>query len=663
MALALSAAIPVLLLGGWMAYITADQQRTYARKAAAEALGQVAHRIEAEISGEIQVAQTLASSSALDRGNLDDFYQEATRIVSDRPLWETAFLTKPDGEQVLNVLRPLGEPLGPVADKESFSAVLRTRKAVLGGLGAFQAVTGKRLVALRVPVIRTGELRHVLTISLLPDQISTILGQAGLPSGWVGAVIDAKEQIVARSPNDQAAPAEARAPAVQEAIARGSSGSFQIRTREGVDVETLHRTLVGTDGWSVHVGIPASELNAPVSRSLAMMFGGTAASLGLAIGLGLVIAREVAQRRRADALRSAAALLESEKRGALAVEAAELGTWCWDVAANEFSGSSRFYSLLGLPSPQSRDTKCPAEDVLAALEPTFRSTFVAFGTSCVENGKSGSVEFQIQQQHRGQYWLRAAGRAAGPRSQRRLIHGVLADIDLPKRAEAERSHLLRRLASAQEVEQRRISRELHDQVGQTVTGLSLGLKALEHDISNGVAGASATEQIRALEKLAAEISRDIHRAASDLRPTALDDLGLFKAIEAYAAQWQARYGIRVDIQMMGRDGPLPVDVAAVLYRLIQEAMTNVLKHAQASRISIVLEEKPEMLALVIEDDGVGFDIEALDGPKAGEVAGLGLSGMRERVALLDGSINLESSPGKGTTIFVRVPLEESGTCT
>ena len=660
MALALTAAIPVLLLGGWMAYITADQQRTYARTAAAEALGQVAHRIEAEISGEIQVAQTLANSSALDRGNLDDFYQEATRIVSDRPLWETAFLTKPDGEQVINVLRPLGEPLGPIADKESFSAVLRTRKPVLGGLGAFQAVTGKRLVALRVPIIRTGELRHVLTISLLPDQISTILGQAGLPSGWVGAVIDAKEQIVARSPNDVAAPAEARAPAVQEAIARGSSGHFQIRTRQGLDVETLHRTLVGTDGWSVHVGIPASELNAPVSRSLAMMFGGTAASVGLAIGLGLVIAREVAQRRRADALRSAAALLESEKRGALAVDAAELGTWSWDVAANEFSGSSRFYSLLGLHSAQSRETRCPADEVFSVLEPVFRSTFIAFGTSCIESGKSGSVEFRIQQQHRGQYWLRAAGRAAGPRSQRRLIHGVLADIDLPKRAEAERSHLLRRLASAQEMEQRRISRELHDQVGQTVTGLSLGLKALEHDISSGITGACAGEKIRGLEKLAAEISRDIHRAASDLRPTALDDLGLFKAIEAYAAQWQARYGVRVDIQMMGRAGPLPVDVAAVLYRLIQEAMTNVLKHARASRISIVLEEKPKILALVIEDDGVGFDPDTLHGPNGSELSGLGLSGMRERVALLDGSMTLESSPGKGTTIFVRVPLEESG---
>ena len=171
-----------------MAYITADQERSYARKAATEALTQVAHRIEGEIAHEMQVAQTLASSAALDHGNLGDFYREATRIVAARPLWETAALTKPDQEQVLNVLRPLGAPLGPVTDAESFNAVLRTRKPVLGGLGPYQAAIGKQLVSLRVPVIRDGELRYVLTIGLLPDQIGTILGQAGLPAGWAGTV-------------------------------------------------------------------------------------------------------------------------------------------------------------------------------------------------------------------------------------------------------------------------------------------------------------------------------------------------------------------------------------------------------------------------------------------------------------------------------------------
>ncbi len=219
--------------------------------------------------------------------------------------------------------------------------------------------------------------------------------------------------------------------------------------------------------------------------------------------------------------------------------------------------------------------------------------------------------------------------------------------------------MLRRLASAQEEEQRRISRELHDQIGQTVTGLSLGLKALEQGLARGNNGAAATEQVRWLEQLAAQIGRDIHRTASDLRPTAIDDLGIFKAIEAYVAEWQERYGVRVDIQTFGRDNPLPADVAAVLYRLVQEGLNNVLKHAQASKVSLVLEKKSEGLALVLEDDGIGFDPETSQrNVSGGRAPGLGLSGMKERVALLGGKIAVESAPGKGSTIFVQIPLEE-----
>jgi signal transduction histidine kinase len=657
-ALVLTAAIPVLLLGGWMAYITADQDRSYARKAATEALTQVAHRIESEISHEIQVAETLASSAALDDGNLSDFYREAKRIVAARPLWETAFLTKPDRQEVLNVLRPLGAPLGPVTDTESFNAVLRTRKPVLGGLGPYQASIGKRLVALGVPVVRDGELRYVLTVGLLPDQIGTILGQAGLPAGWAGTVIDAKDEIVARTPDARAVSASTKTPAVQEAIARGGTSSLRTQTREGMDVETVHRALAGTEGWSVHVGVPVAELNAPVSRSLQLLFAGTAASVGLAIALGLVIAREIAQRRRMEALESAAALLDSEKRGALAIDAAELGTWRWDLTANEFSGCNRFGALLGLPGTRSGETRWSADRIFALLEPPHRAALASFGGACLESGKSGNVEFPVQSDDRGEYWLRAAGRAEGPPNRRHVIHGVLADIDILKRAETERSHLLRRLASAQEEEQRRISRELHDQIGQTVTGLSLGLKALEQGLAKGDA-AAATAQLRWLEQLATQIGRDIHRTASDLRPTAIDDLGIFRAIEAYVAEWQERYDVRVDIQTFGRDHPLPPDVAAVLYRLVQEGLTNVLKHARASKVSIVLEKKPEGLALVLEDDGIGFDPDSVgrNASGAGKVSGLGLSGMKERVALLDGTIAVESAPGKGSTIFVQIPLE------
>ncbi len=662
-ALVLTAAIPVLLLGGWMAYITADQERSYARKAATEALTQVAHRIEGEISHELQVAEALASSAALDQGNLRDFYIEATRIVAARPLWETAALTKPDQEQVLNVLRPLGAPLGPVKDIESFNAVVRTQKPVLGGLGPYQAVIGKQLVSLRVPVIRNDELRYVLTIGLLPDQIGMILSQAGLPDGWVGTVIDAREKIVARTPDNNVSRTGATTPAVQEAMARSGSNSPRTQTREGVDVETVHRALAGTDGWSVHVGVPVSELNAPVSRSLRLLFGGTAASVGLAIALGLVIGREIAQRRRLEALQSAAALLDSEKRGALAIDAAELGTWRWDLATNEFSGCNRFCTLLGMPGGRSGETRWSADRIFAVVEPPHHTALTSFATECLESGKLSSVEFPVRSENRGEYWLRAAGRAEGQPNRRHVIHGVLFDIDILKRSETERSHLLRRLASAQEEEQRRISRELHDQIGQTVTGLSLGLKALEQGLAKGSNEESATAQVRWLEQLAAQIGRDIHRTASDLRPTAIDDLGAFKAIQAYVAEWQDRYGIRVDIQTFGRDNSLPPDVAAVLYRLVQEGLTNVLKHASAGKISLVLERKFAALALVLEDDGIGFDPEAVGriASSGARTSGLGLSGMKERVALLGGTIAIESAPGNGSTIFVQIPLEASET--
>ena len=329
------------------------------------------------------------------------------------------------------------------------------------------------------------------------------------------------------------------------------------------------------------------------------------------------------------------------------------------MRANEFSGCSRFCALLGLPSSRSGETRWSADRIFAQIEPSHRAALASFGTACLESGKSSSVEFLIQSDDRGEYWLRAAGRAEGPPNRSHVIHGVLADIDIPKRAEAERSHLLRRLASAQEEEQRRISRELHDQIGQTVTGLSLGLKALEQGLAKGSNAEAATEQVRWLEQLAAQIGRDIHRTASDLRPTAIDDLGIFRAIEAYVAEWQERYGVRVDIQTFGRDNPLPPDVAAVLYRLVQEGLTNVLKHAKASKVSIVLERKADGLALVLEDDGIGFDPENFgrNVSGSGQASGLGLSGMKERVALLDGTIAVESAPGKGSTIFVQIPLE------
>jgi two-component system sensor histidine kinase UhpB len=233
-----------------------------------------------------------------------------------------------------------------------------------------------------------------------------------------------------------------------------------------------------------------------------------------------------------------------------------------------------------------------------------------------------------------------------------LIYGVAADIEPRKAAEAERGELLRRLSEAQENEQRRIARELHDQVGQTVTGLSLGLKSLERLLGNGAEG-EAGRHVQWLQSLASEIGRDIHRAAVDLRPTALDDVGLREALATLLRQWTLRHGIRSDFQVLGESVRLPAAVETAIYRIVQEALTNVLKHARASTVSVSLEQRTEEVRVIIEDDGVGFDGEAEFSPPA--KPRLGLSGIRERLSLLRGSLTLETSPGSGTTLYVYIP--------
>lgn len=656
-----AAAIPVLLFGGWVAYVAAERERTGAREAAGVTAERAAERVAAEIRMQLEVLEALAASTALDgpAPDLGSFYTEAQRVRRERPLWHTVELALPSGAQVLNLLRPAGEPLGPTVDRESFEEVLRTRRPAVGGIGAVGPISGLRLVALRVPVLREGELRYVLSVGLAPASISAILRSAGAPRGWIGVVVDRRGNVVARTQGEESGQGLPASSSLRDALARAPGGGFyQGSTLEGIEVETVYRALLGTGGWSVHFGIPRELLDAPVRRSVYLLTGGALASLVLATALAFLTARDIEQRRRVEALRAAAALRASEERRAVAVEAAELGTWRWDLARDEVEGSARCAALLGLPPPPEgiAEGAWPARRVLRRVHPADRRPLLGALRRCLRDDAPLDVEFRAGRSRGDTRWVRASGRAqAGAAGAPEGLHGVLADVSPRKRAEAERLELQRRLAQSQEEVQRRIARELHDQVGQTVTGLSLGLKGLERTLPEG----DLRGQVRWLQRLAGEIGRDIHRAAADLRPVALDDLGLPKALLAYCSTWSERYGLTVDVQVIGGEGHdgrrLPMEIETVLYRVVQEALTNVLKHAEARNVSVVLERKDGVARLIVEDDGRGFDpdtpprADARDGPR------LGLLGIRERVSLLGGTLTVESAPGAGTTLFVQVP--------
>jgi two-component system, NarL family, sensor histidine kinase DevS len=216
-------------------------------------------------------------------------------------------------------------------------------------------------------------------------------------------------------------------------------------------------------------------------------------------------------------------------------------------------------------------------------------------------------------------------------------------VDLSERIA---SDSLRRVVEAQELERRRLARELHDETGQALTSILLGLKALEERFDDpGFRGATAE-----LRELVVSTLQDVRRLAVELRPSALDDFGLVAALERLAASFAEQSGIAVDFQTSLADERLPGEVETALYRIVQESLTNVVKHARARRVSILLARKNGAIKAVIEDDGRGFDAaeERLDG--------FGLVGMRERLALLGGRLEVESSSEAGTTVAAEVPI-------
>jgi PAS domain-containing protein len=410
--LVLAAAIPLVLFGGWVAFLTADSGRTGARNAALETSVRVAERVSAEIAKEIEVGEALAASAALDGANLATFYAEAQRLAATRPLWETVWLSDTGGMQVLNVLRPLGSTLALDADPETLREAVRLREPLVGGIGPLGPISGKRLVALRVPVIRDGSLLYVLSIGLNPAAISTILANAGAPEGWIGAIVDANGNIIARTIAEEREAGQAASVSTRAAIAAAPQGFYTGRTLEGVEVETVYRALPGTAGWTVHFGIPRETLNAPVTRSVILLVVGGLVSLALAAALAALIARDLAQRRRIEEERASLALKLSEERGAVAVDAADLGTWRWDVSGSRVLGSQRTRTLLDLPLKMGTgdDAQWTTAEFLAAVHPSDRRGLEEALARCLSKGHILDVEFRVAWSGGGTRWVRATGR-------------------------------------------------------------------------------------------------------------------------------------------------------------------------------------------------------------------------------------------------------------
>ena len=205
---------------------------------------------------------------------------------------------------------------------------------------------------------------------------------------------------------------------------------------------------------------------------------------------------------------------------------------------------------------------------------------------------------------------------------------------------------VRRVVQAQELERQRLARELHDETGQALTSILLGLKPLEEALADHPALAALAE----LRAQVVSALQNVRRLAVELRPAVLDDFGLVPALERLTDSFAEQSDIRVDFHSALGETRLPSEVETTLYRVVQESLTNIVKHASAHNISVSIAPRGSTVAAVIEDDGAGFDPRAVGGE------GVGLLGMRERLSFVDGRLEIESRPGAGTTIVAEVPL-------
>ena len=243
--------------------------------------------------------------------------------------------------------------------------------------------------------------------------------------------------------------------------------------------------------------------------------------------------------------------------------------------------------------------------------------------------------------------LTAVGREVGVAIENASLYEELRETEMLRRRLLERGYEL------QEEERRRIARELHDQTSQQLTSILMTLKVL------GEARSLSEVQARVedLREMAAQTLEEVHDLALALRPRLLDDLGLLAALQHYLGEFRDRSHLPVDFQVLGLENRrLPPRVETTLYRIAQEALANVMRHAQAENVGVLLEVRDTSAILIVEDDGMGFDVSEAMGSHVHE-GNLGLYGMRERAALVGGTLAIESVPGEGTSVFAQIPLD------
>ncbi|HET7156284.1 MAG TPA: ATP-binding protein [Hyphomicrobiaceae bacterium] len=642
---------PGLLFAAWYANSWAASERERIEQTARHAVSGLTAAVDRHLTASQSLLVTLASSPSLQTGDLAGFYRQASQISQTLGV-NIVLRDLESNRQVIHTAFAMGDALLEGIPKETDLAaqrLLETGKPQVSGV-----FLGRRLddyvVVVMAPVSHENKTRYVLSVVLRAWTIANILRQSNLDPTWVAVVIDENGATVARSRRHQ----EFVGKSIHKPMPAVASYSAKILDTAEPAKYFFEPSKVAQ--WRVIVGVPQRALTA----SSQWAFGNLAIASTLFLLAAGVLAHRLAGRlsHRMGALQTAAiverklgeeqfqALAESVSNGIAAVDSADNIVFLNAQIETMFAYSRD--ELIG----RSADILFPARFVarIAGLRRELRTLpqSTASGADHELTGlRKDGTEFPIK-----------VGLSLITTSSGQFLMVTLADLtaqhQVVERLSAilvERDDLRRRLMQAQEQERLRLARDLHDQTGQVVVAAMMELKGIEPFVD-----ADGRKRIHHLRKQLDKMGKALHRIAWELRPASIDEVGLAETLTDYVAEWSSQFGIAAEL-ICSNKRQLSVEISTTIYRIVQEALTNTAKHARdATAVSVIVDISASELRLTIDDNGCGFDAEATTAE--GKLRrGLGLDGVRERVSLIGGAVEVESAVGVGTTLYIRIPLE------
>jgi two-component system, NarL family, sensor histidine kinase UhpB len=515
------------------------------------------------------------------------------------------------------------------------------------------AITKRHLVSVIQPVTKNGVVEYVLSIGIPIRKFSELLENAPPGEGCVTVVVDRNRTIIARSEKSELFEGTETKPEFL-ALASGTQGVFDYTTRERVAFHWVFRRLQST-GWLVAVGLRNTAIAAAARNTF--IYTATAATtlFVLAIGLTWVLGGRLEQRNgtlgidRGPTREEFALFFDSAPNGVVLVDEAGLMLLTNAQLEQMFGYAQR--ELIGI----SVEILIPKQ--LRGAHAEHRRRFARSASSRQMGGEEG---FLGRRKDGSEFPIEVRLHPITIRADDYTM-ATVTDITERTRAEnalasalTERDHLRLNLMRAAEEERLRLSHELHDRTGQSLIAATLAAKDVEKSLD-----AEGRRRLAKLNGLLDQMGKALHQVAWELRPASIDELGLEATLENYVSDWSEQTGIDADFYCKAGLDALPNEVRTTLYRVTQEALTNIAKHARESkRVSVAISRVGDTLQLVIDDNGDGFDLaEKLGTP--GRYGKLGIPSMRERLWLIGGTLEIESSPGAGTTVFARVPFSRN----